>query len=349
MGHVPLVHATRGHDGTEAVECIHYGSVAVVDPSGRLLAHAGDADFPTFTRSTIKPFQALPFLHGGGPAHYGFGAPQLALLCASHSGEPVHVEGVSRLLQAAGCDEHGLQCDCHVPLRFAATDTLPAAGQTFGPLEHNCSGKHAGFLAHCAQHGLPLETYLAPQHPLQEAIRTMLTQVCDTPLGSLRMGIDGCSAPNYALPLRRLAQGYARLARGVDGPTDASVAQHGSALAALRDAMVAHPELVSGTGRNDLALMQAAPGDWVAKVGADGVQVIGVRSAGLGVAVKVADGNGRAACVAAIETLRQLGVLGRAAEAEGPLAAWAAPVIRNPRGIVTGRVHAAFALQGARP
>ena len=336
----PLVHATRGRDGVEAVESVHVGSVAVVDWAGRLVAHAGDACFPTFSRSTIKPFQALPFLHGGGPAHYGFGAPQLALMCASHSGEPVHVGIVAAMLRAAGCGEHHLQCGCHVPLRFAATGTVPAVGETFGPLHNNCSGKHAGFLAHCAQDGLALDDYLDAAHPLQRGVRAMLAEACDTDPDAMAMGIDGCSAPNYALPLAKLALGFARLAVGIDRPAaSAGADRHAAALAVLRDAMMAHPELVSGAGRNDAALMRAKPGDWVAKAGADGVQLVGVRSAGLGIAVKIAGGDSRAAGVATIETLRQLGLIDEAGIAACGLADWAAPALRNLRGTITGHVR----------
>ena len=345
MHHAALVHATRGDGQAEAVECIHYGSVAVVDAAGRLVAHAGDPDFLTFTRSTIKPLQAVPFVAAGGPQHFGFAAPELALACASHSGEPMHVQGVARMLQAAGCGPAQLQCGCHVPLHFAARHAHPAPGESFGPLHHNCSGKHAGFLACCVHQGWALDDYLAPAHPLQARIRAAVAEACDLPPQSLRLGIDGCSAPNYAVPLSRLALAYARLAAGTDAGMGARTAQ-APVLATLRDAMLAHPDLVSGAGRNDLALMRAAPGDWVAKVGADGVQAIGVRSAGLGVAVKVVDGQARAACVAAIEALCQLGLLDRASLGATALADWAAPEIRNARGLLTGQVRAVLRLSG---
>lgn len=327
----PLVESTRGVDGVETAECIHVGAVAVVDVTGRLVAQAGDPDFQTFTRSTIKPFQALPLVEGGGAARLGWGSEELALTCASHSGGPSHLDVVRRMLRSAGQDAARLQCGCHVPLRFAATGTVPAAGERFDAVTNNCSGKHAGFLAWCAQHDAPHETYLEQAHPLQRAVRHAVSQACEVAPDAMAVGIDGCSAPNYAMPLQRLALGYARLARG-DG-----------ALGPLRDAMTAHPALVSGQGRNDLALMQAAPGDWVAKVGADGVQAIGVRSAGLGIAVKAAGGDNRAACIAAIAVLRALGLL-RAVQ-DTPLAAFAAPEIRNARGTVTGRLRPVFTLR----
>lgn len=324
--HAPLAEATRG--GT--LESIHYGSVAVVDTRGKLLYAAGDPDFLTFTRSSIKPFQALPFLQDGGPQRFGFGPREIALMCASHSGEPMHTDTVEGMLHKAGCDEHHLQCGCHLPARYAQGEA-PPAGMRFNQLHNNCSGKHAGFLAWCVQHGASLDSYLDPEHPLQQQIRRALAGVAGLMPGELVPGIDGCSAPNYALPLSRLAYAYARLAQGVHD------AEFGHQFGPLFEAMTAHPELVSGTGRSDLAFMQAAPGDWVAKVGAEAVQVIGVRSAGIGIAVKVADGNNRALYPATIAVLQQLGLL---SQVEGTqLAAFARPVLKNLRGLEVGAIR----------
>jgi len=334
MKHVPLVEVTRGND----IECSHFGSVAVVDGAGRLLYRAGDPDFLTFTRSTIKPFQAAPFLRAGGPERFGYGEDEVALLCASHSGEAMHTERVDRMLHKAGCDEHHLRCGCHIPMRYGANDRVPADAE-FSQLHNNCSGKHAGFLAYCVQHGQPLDGYLDPAHPLQRAVRRAVAHFAGMAEGDLKAGTDGCSAPNYALPLSRLALAYARLAQGN------SDREYGDALGRLYRAMTAHPELVSGTGRNDLAFMQTAPGDWVAKIGADGVQVIGVRSAGLGIAIKVADGNMRALYTAAVAVLQQLGLV--AEPAASPLAPWLRPQLDNFMGLHTGEVRAVLRLEKA--
>jgi L-asparaginase II len=336
MNHVPLAEVTRGHD----VESIHFGSVAVVDTHGDLLYHAGEPEFLTFTRSTIKPFQAAPFLKAGGPARFGFTAREMALLCASHSGEPMHVEAARSMLHKAGCDEHHLRCGCHEPMVYSATNTRAPAGETWNQLHHNCSGKHAGFLASCVQQGYPLDSYLDPAHPVQQAVRSSLAYFAGMADSDLRGGIDGCSAPNYAMPLSRLARAYARLAQGGND------AVYGSALNDLFDAMTTHPEMVSGTGRTDLAFMQSAPGDWVAKVGAEGVQAIGVRSAGIGIAVKVADGNPRALYTATISVLQQLGLL--AASETSPLAKWAGPQLTNYAGTRTGEVRPVVTLVKAR-
>lgn len=332
MNVTPLAEVTRGG----LVESLHFGCVAVVNARGELLHHAGDPQFLTFTRSALKPLQALPFLRSGGPAHFGYGSREIAMMCASHSGEPVHVELVRRMLEAAVCGEADLRCGCHVPLHYAVAGVPPPPGARFSQLHNNCSGKHAGFLAYCAQHGLPRDSYLDPAHPLQQAIRREVAQAAGIAESELKMGVDGCSAPNYALPLARLAHAYARLAHGDAEPP-------GEGLPGLLfEAMTAHPELVSGAGRFDLACMQAAPGDWVAKGGAEGVQAIGIRSAGLGIAVKVADGNARALYPAVIAVLQQLGLL-PAPEAT-PLAAWMRPPVRNCRDVPTGEVRAAVRL-----
>lgn len=326
--HVPLATATRGGHP----ELIHYGSVAVVDADGRLVASAGDPHSVNFTRSALKPLQALPFVADGGMERFGFGSHELALMCASHNGEAMHVALAGRMLARIGAAESDLQCGCHVPNYFAHTGTEAPAGRRWTPLFHNCSGKHSGFLAWCRLHGEPLAGYLDPDGPLQRRVRAVV-QDC-APGQTLPMGIDGCSAPNYALPLTALATVFARLATGATPE-----------LAALGYAMMRHPDLVSGTGRSDLALMQTRPGDWVAKIGADGMQAIGLRESGLGIAIRVTDGNRAALLAIAVEVLRQLGELDDPAAT--PLAPYARPTLRNARGTATGSVQTLFELRRA--
>jgi L-asparaginase II len=323
--HVPLAAEMRG----AVVESVHYGSVAVVDRDGNLLHSAGDPLFLTMTRSALKPFQAIPFVAMGGIARFGYTPAQVALLCASHSGEPRHVEAVADMLAKAGNTVDELQCGTHAPGYFDARGEVPPP-PPYSPLAHNCSGKHSGLLAYCVQCGLPKASYLAFDHPLQQAIRRAVANFTATPEAELVAGIDGCSAPNYAVPLARLAQGYARLAADRDDPG------YGPAPRILADAMTAHPEMVSGEKRNDLALMRAGRGDWVTKIGAEGVQAIGVRSKGIGIAVKVVDGAKRGLHPATVATLDQLGLLD--AEQRALLAEWREPVVRNYRGMVTGQV-----------
>jgi L-asparaginase II len=331
--HVPLAVVTRG----DATESMHFGSVAVVDDEGRVIYSAGDPEFLTTTRSALKPLQALPFVAGGGVERFGFSVAQVALLCASHSGEPRHVEAVADMLDRIGCVPEQLMCGIHPPLYLAANDELPASGSKFSTLHHNCSGKHSGMLAYCRQCALPLEDYVAFDHPLQAAIRAAVAHLTGVPERQLVSGVDGCSAPNYAVPLSRIAYAYARLA----GEREDS--RYGMAPVTLARAMRTHPEMVSGEKRNDLTLMRAGRGAWVTKVGAEGVQALGVRSKGWGIALKVLDGNPRGLHPATVAVLDQLGLLDDAQRAE--LLGWREPTIRNYRGIVTGKVSPVVDLQ----
>lgn len=332
---VPLIELNRG----ATLECQHFGAIAVVNRQGTLLAQAGDAQWITFSRSTLKALQALPFVEAGGPQRFGFSPQQLALLCASHNGEDSHVAQVQGMLDKTGLGVKKLQCGCHVPVYVELGVPAPP-GAVFDPRHNNCSGKHAGFLAHCVQMGWPLETYLDPAHPLQQAIRRDVARAARVPEASLKIGIDGCSAPNYALPLAQLALAYARLASGNADP------EFGESFALLGEAMTAHPDLVSGTGRNDLAFMQAGRGDWVSKVGADGVQVLGSKSRGEAFAIKIIDGNKAALFAASVEALDQLGWLDDTQRAE--LLPWRAATIVNVRGSPVGTRQPAFRLRAPR-
>jgi len=327
----------------ELPELVHYGSIAVVDARGALVAGVGDAHGLNYTRSALKPLQALGFVEDGGAERFGFGSHELALMCASHSGEAVHVATAQRMLERIDARESDLQCGCHVPSYFSHNKAEPPAGARWTPLFHNCSGKHAGFLAYCRLHGQPLASYLVPGSPLQQRVRASVQRFTGPMHGrrDLPMGIDGCSAPNFAMPLSSLAHAFCQLALGAT-----------PALQALRYAMARHPDLVSGTGRSDLALMQTgcrqgsadpgADGDWVSKIGADGVQAIGIRSRGIGIAIRVADGNTRALLAATVETLRQLKLIDDPAAT--PLARYARPKIANYRGTIVGEVAPLFTL-----
>jgi L-asparaginase II len=329
---VPLVETLRG--GTR--ENVHFGALAVADADGRVLARAGDAHWITFTRSTLKPLQALPFVNAGGLQHFGLNDAHLALLCASHSGETMHVEQVDQILAKTGIGVQQLQCGCHVPYYADLGAWPPPAPGSYDQRHHNCSGKHCGFLAYCVQHDMPLETYLDPAHALQQAIRAAVAETVGLQEHQLAMGIDGCSAPNYAMPLANLATGFARLASG------ARAAHFGESFVAIADAMTAHPELVSGTGRNDLAFMQAGAGDWVTKAGADGVQVVASRSRGEALAIKIADGNKLALHAATVAALDQLGWLDEAQRTA--LRPWRNETVASVRGAAVGERKAVFSL-----
>ncbi|OON64000.1 asparagine amidohydrolase [Massilia sp. KIM] len=340
MHPIPLVATTRGYaDSGLVVENVHSGSIAVVDTAGRLLWQAGDPHYPTFTRSALKPFQALPFILSDGPARFALTRDELALLCASHSGEERHLAGVRSILDKIGLDPGHLECGCATPLYYEAVGKPAPQDRSWTPLHHNCSGKHSGFLAWCRLHGAPTQGYVEPGHPLQQAIRSTLADTAGMPEDAMATGIDGCSAPNYAMPLSRLAHLYARLAQG---NRDEAL---GGAMGQLFDAMTARPDLVSGEERTDLHWMTAGGGDWVAKIGADAVQAIGVRSAGIGIAIKISDGNSRALHPAVFGVLDQLGMLDDARRAQ--LERYRQPPIRNARGVAAGDIRTLFTLQPA--
>lgn len=296
-----------------------------MDNHGREIARAGDPQWVTFSRSTIKPFQALPLLRSSAPQQMGLDSQDFAMLCASHSGEPMHVQRVDRLLEKARVSRSSLRCGCHVPI-FTELGLGPSGD--YDERHHNCSGKHAGFLAYCVHHGLRLDSYCESGHELQVAVREVLSAVVGIPTERMRVGLDGCSAPNYAFPLAGLARGYARLASGDRDP------DFGDSFAVLLAAMASHPELVSGTLRSDLAFTLAGRGDWVSKVGVDGVQAFGSRRRGQAFAIKISDGNLQALFSATVEVLDQLGWLDDVQRAD--LERWRTSSVTNAHGTVTG-------------
>ncbi len=333
-GYAPLAIVTRG----SMTDAVHSGAVAVVDVRGRLLYSAGNPDVVVPTRSSLKPFQAMPFVAAGGIERFGLSRAHLALICASHSGEERHVAAVADLLARAGNTAADLQCGTQVPMHYELAGRLPPP-PPYSPLAHNCSGKHAGMLAWCVHCGAPKADYLAFDHPLQAAIRAAVAHFTGVAEATLPWGVDGCSAPNYAVPLAALALAFARLAAPAPDP------RYGDAPRRIADAMTAHPEMVSGEWRNDLAYMRAGRGDWVTKVGAEGIQGIGIRSHGLGIAVKVGDGAKRGLHPAVVCVLDQLGLLD--ATQRDALAQWRETPVRNFAGIVTGAVRPVVALRAS--
>lgn len=328
--HIPLAVATRNHH----IERIHHGSLVITDTAGAIVTQLGDPGAYVFSRSTLKPFQALALLRDGGQQHFGLIPAEIAITCASHSGEGFHIDTVDSLLKKVGHVEADLQCGCQVPIHYGESN-LPPAGSRFDQRHNNCSGKHAGFLGFCALHGHG-QDYLHPDHPLQQDIRRSVAELAGVAEARLWTGIDGCSALNYGMPLSSLARLWARLAAGdsgIDGDYD-------KALHTVATAMAEHPQIVSGSGRCDHAIAQASAGDCIGKVGADGIYTVAVRSRGLGLAVKIADGGLGALYVTVVRALLQLGLV-----AEHPaLAPWLDSQVRSVRGEPVGRVECRFEL-----
>ncbi len=273
-----------------AVESRHRVAVAVAESGGRVTARVGDTEVPVFPRSAIKPIQALPLVETGAADAFELSEAELALACASHSGEPMHTERVAAWLARLGLDERDLACGAHAPLDRDAARGLRRRGGAPTQVHNNCSGKHAGMLTTALHLGEPTAGYLEPTHPVQRRIRAVFEELAGAPLGE--PGVDGCGVPSWPLPLDRLAVAMANM---VERP----------AATRLFAAMRTHPELVAGTGRLDTALMAARP-DIVAKGGAEGVHVAVVPARGLAVALKAEDGAGRAADVALLAVLDRL-------------------------------------------
>ncbi|MGH6635709.1 MAG: asparaginase, partial [Gammaproteobacteria bacterium] len=230
-GHVPLAIATRG----EAVENVHHGSIAVVSGDGDLLCHLGDPDCLTFTRSTLKPLQAMPLLAHPDVERLGLAPAEIALLCASHSGEPEHLRTVAGLLARIGCREEDLQCGVQVPLYYECVGAPLPSPAAFTSLHHACSGNHTGMLALAKLLEVPVERYLDPESAGQRQILEAALYFSEVPRDTVRLGVDGCSAPNAALPLSGLALAYAKLARHSGDP------RYGRAPERILEAMAAHP------------------------------------------------------------------------------------------------------------
>jgi L-asparaginase II len=327
--------------------------VAVVSAAGKLVASAGDPHQFIYLRSAAKPFQLAPFVASGRFDAYDFPAPTeaLAIMAASHAGEDRHARTVQALLRAGGLTRDVLACGTHSPYDRETAERLLRDGEPPSPLRHNCSGKHAGMALHARAAGWPIETYWQAEHPIQVAARETVAALSDVPAEEIACATDGCGVVTFGIPLRGLALAFARLA----DPSGVPDAPLRGALERIRDAMMAHPELVAGERRMlDTALMRAAPGRLVAKGGAEGVQAVGLlagshgRGTGaLGLALKVEDGDGarRARSTATIAALRQLDALDEeVVGGRGRLADFASPPIRDPRGEPSGEVRAVFSL-----
>jgi L-asparaginase II len=347
-----LVEVTRGG----RVESRHRGTIAVAASDGALIAHLGDTDEPVFLRSSAKPFQLAPFVASGHFDAYGFPDPvqTMAVMAASHAGEDRHVRLVQAALRAGGLTRDVLQCGTHTPFDQETAQRLARDGEPPSELRHNCSGKHAAMALHARAAGWEVETYWQPDHPVQQAALETVAVVSGVRKGRIQTATDGCGVVSFGIPLIAIARSFAVLA----DPSDVKDVPLRGALTRIRDAMLAHPELVSGDRRQfDTDLMRAAPGRLVAKGGAEGLRSVGVLpgvvaegAAALGVAVKIEDGDAarRAGPAATCEALHQVGVLGEVELSQ--LGEYARPEVLNlARREPVGEVRPAFELaRGAR-
>lgn len=323
-----LVEATRGPE----VESRHHVLAAVCDAAGALVAGWGAVRRPVFPRSAVKPLQALPLIETGAAERFRLSDREIALACASHAGEPGHVAAVAAWLEAVGLSAADLECGAHWPSDAEAARALARMNEAPSPLHNNCSGKHCGFLATARHLDEPTAGYIRHAHPVQRRVAQTLDEMTGAATAAAPRAVDGCGIPTFALPLADLATGMARLADPSRlGPARAA------ACAQVRQAMVAHPWLISGTARGNTEILLAAP-QVVAKGGAEGVYAAALPTLGLGVAVKVEDGAARAAEVALLAVLDRLGALDDTQRAA--LAARLRPPVRNVAGHAVGEIRA---------
>ena len=305
----PLLELTRG----ELVESIHFGSIAVVDANSSLIAWYGNPETVTFLRSSAKPFQAIPLIEQGGQAAYSLTPAEIALICASHTGTEDHLELVRQLQTKTGVAEYDLLCGIHAPSHEPTLEAMRQRGEQPTPNRNNCSGKHTGMLALAHLNNWPSEDYINILHPVQQAIIQTFAEMCELPCAQIKIGIDGCSAPNFAIPLRNAALAFARLCDPSSLPTNRA-----AACRTITSAMTQSPYMVAGPGRFDTCVMEQTHGRILSKGGAEGYQGLGIfpgslspGSPALGIAFKISDGDltGRARSSVALEILRQLGAL----------------------------------------
>ncbi len=347
---VPVLELQRG----ELVESVHLGALAIVDAQGHLLASLGDPYHVAFLRSSAKPFQLLPFVERGGPQHFGLTPQEIAIACASHETARAHLETVATFQAKVGIRESDLQCSPHLPGDPDMLRQVLCHNVVPTPNFNNCSGKHTAMLAHARMRGLPLETYLSPDHPIQRDILMALAEMSDLSPDQIALGVDGCSAPNFALPLYHAALATARLCDPRHLPE-----RRAQACRMITAAMLAHPEMISGPGEFDCELMRVGEGRWIAKRGAEGFQVVGLMPGvigeyGAGIALKIADGDlstrderlvprSRVRPAVILEVLRQIGVLDSLTLSRlqefGPQR-----ILKNHAGLVTGRSYPVFSL-----
>ena len=319
-----LVEVTRA----ALVESVHRGSIAIADADGAIRYALGDVETPVYTRSSLKPIQALPLIESGAAEAFGLSDEEIALACASHSGEPMHTSRVAAWLSRIGCSEADLACGPQAPRYEPALEDMVRSGEKSSRLHNNCSGKHTGFLTLSRHWGVATVGYERLDHPVQQAVVTSLRQLSGA--SELPWGVDGCAAVNFALPLTGFARALAKLA----GRRTVGAGR-------ILRAMTAHPELVAGTGRACTALMRAAHGRAAVKIGAEGVYAAMIPERGLGIALKIDDGTARAAETAIAAILDTLGLLDETAQMF-----IRAPVL-NTRNTVVGERRPAPALADA--
>ena len=307
--YIPLVEVTRG----DLVESLHFGAIAVTDYHGNLFASGGNPNLITFLRSSSKPFQLLPLIEQGGVEKFNLSDQEISVMCASHVGTDMHTEVIRKIQSKIGIDETDLLCGIHAPVDKPSALAMRLRNEQPTQNHHNCSGKHTGFLAQAVLNLFNKEDYINPDHPVQQIVIRTFSEMCHVSIKDIHVGIDGCSAPVFGIPLLNAGWGFANLCNPEElAPIRAAACRK------ITHAMTSFPEMVSGFGNFDTRLMQVGKGKIISKGGAEGFQAIGLlpgafgpNSPALGIAIKISDGDltHRASHVASMDVLRQLGAL----------------------------------------
>lgn len=317
----------------DQIESIHRGHIAVVYASGNLVASLGDPDYRTYIRSAAKPFQIMPLLNDEAVQYFKFTDKELAVMISSHNGEDFHVKAVESILQKIGLSVDYLKCGFHPPLHEPCAVKLLKQNAYLSPIYNNCSGKHAGMLTLTSYHGWPVESYLETSHPIQVLIKQNTSLFSELDEKEIGIGVDGCSAPTFFLPIKNMALMYAKLAESARDPS-----------ARVFDLMATNPEMIAGTGRFDTDLMKVMGGRMISKVGAEGIQCLAIRGERpLGIALKIEDGNKRVSPAVMLEVLTQLNLISK--KELKKLHNYRIPILANHVGIKTGWISAQFVLK----
>ncbi|WP_218574751.1 asparaginase [Reyranella sp. CPCC 100927] len=328
-----VIEVTRGN----MIESRHVGAAAVMKIDGSAVEAWGDIDSPVMARSAIKPLQAIPLVESGAADRFGLTDMHLSLACASHNGEPRHVEAVRAWLGAIGLGESDLECGAHAPTRLPIFEDFVRSGAPLTAAFNNCSGKHTGFLTTAMHKGEPTRGYIRRDHPVQQRLLGIYEQLAQCDLTRAPLGIDGCGIPTVGVPLRHMALAMANLANPARLPE-----VRAKAIRRIRAAMNAEPFYMAGTGRFCTRINGALKDVAQVKTGAEGVYCGMLPTLGLGVALKIWDGNGRAAEVALAAILRHLGVL-----ADMQFDAAITPPVLNVAGLTVGDIRPAASWLGA--
>ncbi len=327
----PLVHIIR----SEQVESVHFGDAVVVDKDGNIVMQIGNPEQMTYLRSTAKPFQAIPILSTRAYDQFGFSEEELAIACASHYAEEGHIAVVKNMLKKTGFSEKDLLCGITPPLKLSRAFEILQKGKRFSQIHSDCSGKHAGMLAVCRTQGWSTKTYTEPNHPLQRMIKNIIADFSGIDEGDLVTGIDGCTVPTFYLSIRQLAVMYSRLVL----PEITPEAYAGYAPKIVK-AMIENPFMISGSTGFCTALIKAGQGGWIGKIGAEGVYAVGIRKNGIGIALKIANGNMDIIPPVILEIMKRLGVM--SGNQLNALRNFIRPVIRDDRNRECGYIKMVF-------